>query len=168
MGRVAYCTNGHFLDFDQSGEMDEDDGDWPVVHAWQVERLERKHERLAFCSECGSQGISACANCHKPIVVKQLFSDRPSYCSVCGTSFPWTVTSLTAARDFADELELSDDDKAKLKATFDDLTVDTPRTELAAHRFKRFIQKIGPSAGDVLTKIVVNIATEAARKGMGL
>lgn len=48
------------------------------------------------------------------------------------------------------------------------MTVDNPRTELAARRFKRLMQKIGPVAGDVLTRIMVNVMTEAAKKGMGL
>jgi hypothetical protein len=79
------------------------------------------------------------------------------------------VTALAAAKEYADEFdELSNEEKATLKATFDDLTVNTPRTELAAHRFKKFISKIGPVAGDVLTKIIVNVATEAAKRGMGI
>jgi hypothetical protein len=43
-----------------------------------------------------------------------------------------------------------------------------PRFEVAAHRFKNFMKRIGPAAGDVLTKIMVNVATEAAKKGMGM
>lgn len=73
------------------------------------------------------------------------------------------------AREFTDELErVSDEDKAALKATFADLTVDSPRTELAASRFKRLIGKMAPAVGDALTKILVNIATEAAKTGMGI
>jgi len=68
----------------------------------------------------------------------------------------------------ADELDLSSEEKTKLKAAFDDLTVDPPRTELAAHRFRNFMKKIGPAAGDVLAKIMVNAASEAAKKGMPL
>lgn len=93
---------------------------------------------------------------------------KPAYCGRCGKAYSWTQTALAAAKEYADELELSDDDKAKLKAIFDDLTVDTPRTEMAAHRFKSVMRRIGPAAADVLTKIMVNVATEAAKKGMGM
>lgn len=169
MGIAIYCLNGHFLDYEPQGEMEDDDGcTISVAPGWEVERLERKLARLAYCSECGAKSISECDHCQSWIVIRQLFSDRPCYCSVCGKPFPWTVTAITAAKEYADELELSADDKAKLKATFDELTADTPRTELAAHRFKTFMKKIGPAAGDVLTKIMVNVATEAAKKGMGL
>jgi hypothetical protein len=145
----------------------EDDDDW-VVHSWEVERLERKSAHLQFCSECGAKSVGECEKCHSSIVIRQLFSDRPAYCSVCGTPFPWTVTAINAAKEFTDELDLSEAEKVKLKETFTDLTADTPRTEVAAHLFKKFIQKIGPAAGDVLTKIMVNVATEAAKKGMGM
>lgn len=123
---------------------------------------------MAFCSECGARSVSKCDHCQSPIVIRQLFSDRPSYCSVCGKPFPWTERALSATKEYTDELELSPEDKTKLKTTFDDLTVDTPRTEMAVHHFKKFMQKIGPTAGDVLIKIMVNVATEAAKKGMGL
>ena len=70
---------------------------------------------------------------------------------------------MATAQEYVDELEkVSNEDKAALKATFADLTVDTPRTELAASHFKRLVSKVGPGAGDVLTKIIVN-----SQKGNG-
>lgn len=94
---------------------------------------------------------------------------RPAYCTKCGKPFPWTESAIQAAKEYTDELEkLSAEEKTALKETFADLTVDTPRTVLAAHRFKKLLGKIGPVAGDALTKIVVNVATEAAKKGIGI
>lgn len=82
--------------------------------------------------------------------------------------FPWTETALKAAKEYADELNLSSEEATALKSTFDDLASDSPRTELAVHKFKRFLQKIGPVAGDALKTIVVNFATEAVKKAAGL
>ncbi len=77
--------------------------------------------------------------------------------------------ALSAAKDYTDDLDqLSPEEKVALKGTFDDLTSDTPRTPAAANRFKKFISKIGPATGDVLQKIVETVATEAAKKAMGL
>jgi hypothetical protein len=46
--------------------------------------------------------------------------------------------ALQAASEYTDELQgLSDGDKTSLKNSFGDLTVDSPRTALAASRFKR-------------------------------
>jgi len=82
--------------------------------------------------------------------------------------FPWTETALAAAREYTDDLdELSAEEKATLKGTFDDLAVDTARTPLAANRFKKFMTKVGPVAADVLQKIIETVATEAAKKAMG-
>ena len=113
---------------------------------------------------------SKCQHCEAAIESdEEQAPGRPAYCSSCGKPFPWTETALTAAMEYTDELEeLSTEDKAALKATFNDLTVDTPMTELAASRFKKFIREVGPAAGDVLIKIFVNVATEAAKKGMGI
>jgi hypothetical protein len=87
----------------------------------------------------------------------------------CGNPFPWTETALAAAREYTDDLDqLDNDEKTSLKETFADLTVDTARTPLAASRFKKFVTKVGPVAGEVLRKIVETIATEAAKKSIGL
>lgn len=76
--------------------------------------------------------------------------------------------ALFAAKEYTDDLDqLSAAEKTQLKATLDDLTSDSARTPLAANRFKRFVSKIGPAAGDVLTKIIVNVISETAKKYMG-
>jgi hypothetical protein len=121
---------------------------------------------MAFCSECGAAVVKSCEHCKGSMERDPIYDKRPPlYCSSCGKAFPWTEAALKAAKEYADELdELNGKQKAELKATFDDLSVDTPRTELATHRFKKFLQKVGPATGAALMKIVVNIATEAAKK----
>jgi hypothetical protein len=95
--------------------------------------------------------------------------ERPSYCGDCGKPHPWTTIALATANEYTDELEgLSTEDKTTLKGTFVDLTVDSPRTGLAASRFKRIVNTIAPTAKDILTKIIVEVATQAAKTGMGL
>jgi hypothetical protein len=93
----------------------------------------------------------------------------PRYCGECGRPFLWTETALAAAREYTDDLDqLSNDEKASLKEAFGDLTVDTARTPLAVSRFKKFVTKVGPVAGDVLREIVETVAIEAAKKSIGL
>jgi hypothetical protein len=94
--------------------------------------------------------------------------NRPGYCGGCGKAFPWTETALSAAKEYTDELDqLSPEEKTMLKGTFDDLTIDTARTPLAANRFKKFMSKMGPNAAGVLSKIVETVMTEAVKKMMG-
>jgi hypothetical protein len=162
MPNAIFCRNGHYVGLISQ----------PSSSLTAQPRFARTpigtSEKQAFCTKCGAESVDACVNCNAPILYRTL-GDRAAYCGKCGKPFPWTETALTAAKEYTDELqELNSDEKAILKATFDDLAVDSPRTDLAASRFKTFIRKIGPAAGDVLSKIMVNVATEAAKKGMGI
>ena len=114
--------------------------------------------------------ISAPANTAAlPFEVRHSGRPGPGYCGACGKPFPWTETALSAAKEYTDELdELSPGEKAELKGAYDDLTSDTARTALAASRFKKFMSKVGPGAAGVLKKIVETVATEAAKKLIGL
>jgi hypothetical protein len=89
----------------------------------------------------------------------------PAHCSECGMAFPWTSARLAAAKELAGEVEgLSDDERETLKNSLDDLTTDTPKTEVAASRVKRLIAKSGKVAADTFNKILVTVATEYAKK----
>lgn len=126
-------------------------------------RWESQQPRQPFCSTCGAPTLDACDHCKAPIPK----GHRPAYCGQCGRPFPWTETALAAAKEYADELSLSSEETTALKSTLDDLAVDSPRTELAANRFKKVLQKIGPVAGDALKTIAVNFVTEAGKKALG-
>jgi hypothetical protein len=126
------------------------------------EREERKIQ--AFCTQCGARNITACERCQTPID-HRFPSDVHNYCAGCGNPFPWTETALTTAKEYTDELEeLSTEDKTILKATFSDLTVDSPKTQIAASRFKRILQKLTPDVAETIRKTIVDIASETAVK----
>src|ERR1700728_12250 len=154
---VIFCRNGHFVAFADEPVPARNWDDFSMGFA-RPEGGPVRGTRNQFCTECGQPAISACEHCQAPIEVPNMMPGyKPAFCSHCGKAYPWTEIALTAAKEFTDELGLSEEDKSKLKATFDDLTVDTPRTDLAAHRFKAFMKKIGPAAADVLMKIMVNV-----------
>ena len=95
--------------------------------------------------------------------------EPPNYCEECGAMFPWTEMALSAAKEYTDDLnQLSTDEKLRLKGTFYELMKDTPRTAVAANRFKNFMKQLGPAAGSILQKLIETIATEAAKKSIGL
>ena len=128
-----------------------------------------------FCEACGAPTISRCQTCDWPIAGEGYAPfggggsyQPPKYCGECGKPHPWTEMALSAAREYADDLDqLSAEDKTILKGTFDDLASDTQRTPLAASRFRRIVSKISPVAGDALKQIIVTIATEAAKRHLG-
>jgi hypothetical protein len=76
---------------------------------------------------------------------------------------------LNSAKDYTDELpELTPEDKLELKASFDELTTDTAQTPLAATRVKRIMSRMAPAVWETLQKIVVEFATEASKKLLGI
>ena len=138
-----------------------------------TDRLEESPESAErYCSMCGSPTISACPSCdagirgdyHVPGVAAIGFKySPPNHCYNCGSPFPWTTAKIAAAKEMADELDLSDQDRETLKGAIVDLSTDSPKTELAAHRFNR-IAKAGKGVAEFLRPIVVDLATDAAKK----
>jgi hypothetical protein len=131
----------------------------------------------AFCEECGTRTIDRCEKCSWPIAGPSPYGwmadsgpfRPPKFCGECGNPFPWTATALASAKEYTDELDtLSADEKTSLKTTIDELTVDNPATPVAAERFKKFIAKVGPAAGSVLQSIITTIASQEAKKWLGL
>ena len=130
-----------------------------------------------FCEACGKPTITACKHCDTAIrgeyypysdaIFKggRVYRSPPSYCHKCGAAYPWTQARLQAARELADELdELSPDEIDVLKGSLDDLVADTPRTALAATRFKKLVAKVGPVVADGFKQILIDVVSESAKK----
>ena len=116
-----------------------------------------------FCSECGEKTITSCPACGTGIKgrysAREVLSIRQiavrAHCHDCGQAYPWTQTRLETAREMADELDgLSADERENLKATLPDLISTTPKTELAATRFKKILAKAGSEMAPAMKRIV--------------
>lgn len=128
-----------------------------------------------FCSRCGEPTITACPSCNGNIrgalsgVIYVPFSKAPTFCPECGKAFPWTERLISAAQELADEVEgIGQADIDRGKASFAALTSDTPQTALAAARVSKLLTKAGPAVGGAMKEIVTAIATDAAKKLLGL
>jgi len=139
-------------------------------------QVEYEPERTAkFCPKCGAATIRMCPKCSVPIRGNyesnmgdvSYYRSPPNHCHECGTAFPWTSAKLAAAKEHAAELDgLDEAEKTRLQGAIDDLAAGGPRTELAASRFKSLMGKAGQAVGSGLYKIVLDIATEAAKKAI--
>lgn len=127
----------------------------------------------ARCSRCGEETTSSCVSCGESIrgyysvpgVIAFHEYQRPAFCHGCGECFPWTKSMVEAARDLAlEESALNEDERKAWATTLDDLIADTPRTQLAAVRFKKYFAKAGAATAAAMREIVVEIASEAAKK----
>ena len=89
----------------------------------------------------------------------------PAFCHSCGEPFPWTRSRIEAAKELIDGVgSLDQAEKQKLADSLTDLVADTPRTAVAAGRFRQFLTKVGPVAAKAFQDILISIMTEAARK----
>src|SRR2546422_6026360 len=120
-----------------------------------------------FCDKCGKPTITGCQICKTPI---QGYYRNPNYlgipyvpprfCPECGSMYPWTAARLQDARELADELTgLTAEEKEKLKQSLEDIVHDSPRTQVAASKFKRFVAKAGPGVAEMFRSLLVDIAS---------
>jgi hypothetical protein len=147
------CTNGHAI----------------------TDRLRTAPARSKpFCPDCGAPTISACPECSVAIQgdydVPGVFVlggvyQPPKFCFGCGTPFPWTAERLKSGRELADEIEgLEPAERERLKTELGEITHDGPKTEVAASRVRKILDKVKGPSGQALQKVVTEIATDAAKK----
>lgn len=128
-----------------------------------------------FCPTCGVATIIACQKCNAHILGRYdvagviVFDEgpfpAPAFCHSCGAPYPWTESRLQAARELAQEMgDLTEDERETLAQNLDDIVADTPRTTLAATRWKRILSKVGPVATETFREILIDIISETAKK----
>ena len=162
-------------------------------HTVNLMSVSRPEHNRKFCDRCGAPTITKCQNCNVSIngfyhegtadefdiegMIEEIVNPPPnithdyttvqSFCPHCGNPYPWTEARLKAAKELADELDnLSLEEREILKKSLDDIMVmeDTPQTPVAATRFKRLVAKAGPVVADSFRKILIDIASETAKK----
>jgi hypothetical protein len=130
--------------------------------------------RLKFCKECGEATTMECLNCNTPIqgeyYVEGVLSltetpPPPHYCHECGKAYPWTSRRIEAAKELADEFsELSEEERNSLKKSLDNIAIDSPKTEVAAIRFKRIMSKVGKESYSAMRTSITDVLSETAKK----
>ncbi len=131
-----------------------------------------------FCKICGAEIINKCPQCGVEIqgdyrttgVVMLGFAYAPpSYCHNCGKPYPWTLARIEAAKMLIEDMdELSDEEKQRMSESVDKIISDSPYTEVSANRIKKCLVKISKGSASMFRDILVNIASEAAKKYLGL
>lgn len=124
-----------------------------------------------FCATCGAETITTCQHCNSPIKgdygVTTAHYERRAYCDSCGKPYPWTATSIEAAREliqFSEQLNQTEKDDFKL--VIPDLITDTPKTKVALAKFSAYAKKMGKEAASGIRDIIVDIASEAVKKSI--
>lgn len=126
-----------------------------------------------FCSTCGKPTIMSCPECDTPIRGDYYVTGfggssnykKPLYCHNCGKPYPWTKTILDTAQEIIEyDEKLSSDEKVILQDTITDIVNDSPKTQLATSKYKSVISKALSNTGDALKQILIEIASETAKK----
>lgn len=136
-------------------------------------------KKAAFCRECGAKIYTACPKCGEAIrgyykvpSVTDLTGTQapvPLFCHACGNPYPWTQSRKRAWRELVEESDvLTKEEKEHLAGSIDDLIADTPGTNVAVMRVKKWLAKAGSVVGQPVKQIVLDIGTEAVKKSMGL
>jgi len=130
------------------------------------------HQHEEHCHLCGKPTIKACQSCGCAIrglepagIICDADYSPPAFCHSCGAPYPWTEATLVAAKELADELDdLSPEERETLGGSLDDLIADTPRTALAATRFKQLVAKAGPAVAEAFKELLIEVVTESAKR----
>lgn len=125
-----------------------------------------------FCDQCGEPTITTCQNCNAPIqgflhvpgVISLSHYVPPRFCYECGKIYPWTKIRIDAARELVNELNLSNEEKEEAKQSIQDLVQDSPRSQVAAAKFKRLIAEGGAWSASMFRDILVDVLSETAKK----
>ena len=124
-----------------------------------------------FCEKCGQRTIMKCSSCGSAIRgemdgLRGCYR-TPAFCISCGKAFAWTEARVHSAIELAQELDaLDDSDRDLLRTSLDDLLAETPRTQLAAARFKRLMVKVGKQGAELFRQVLDSVLAEAAKKAI--
>lgn len=148
---MLVCTNGHVVE----------------------EKLEEQTCEMAYCEECGAENISTCPTCNTPIKGEEIIGiptfgfepEPPKYCYKCGDPFPWTKASLEALEELAElDESLNEDDVKNLAVTAKEILSETPKTRVAAIKFKKILSRAGSETATAARELFVDIVAETAKR----
>lgn len=121
-----------------------------------------------FCEQCGERNLMECPKCNQQIrgTHRNVSTNQyrpPAHCGSCGSSYPWTGKKVAAAIELA-SLELSAEDAEEFVTSVNEIARDTPQAQVGATRIKGLLVKAAPAAAQVIRELVVDIASESAKK----
>ncbi|MBQ9838978.1 MAG: DUF2321 domain-containing protein [Oscillospiraceae bacterium] len=127
------------------------------------------------CAKCGAAVINKCPECNGMIRGRSRseygFAAKytvPSYCIECGKPYPWTRIAIQSTIYMLEESDLSYEEQNKLKEILPDIISETPRTALAAVRFKKAIISGGKFVADFLRQFAIDFGCEYLKNQLDL
>jgi hypothetical protein len=123
----------------------------------------------SFCERCGEKTLTQCPKCNSPI--RGDYSEGlghyslPFFCNACGAAFPWVELKTRAAIEmFIDETGATGEQAAEFERSVNDVAKNTPAAQLGASRIVRALKSISTGTASAIRSLVVEIASETAKK----
>ena len=121
-----------------------------------------------FCGRCGSETITNCPGCEKPIRGDYYgpgycspCHHPPLYCYACGAPLPWTETKIRAAVEvFVEFGSLEEAECKTIEADIANIARGTAAAELSARRVKRIWDRAGQIGYEILMEFATKTAAE--------
>lgn len=135
--------------------------------------LEKSSRASKYCDECGAETITTCQECHAPIrgdlidswVISMSSTPAPKFCPHCGKPYPWTQASIEALKELAElDDSLTEQDAVDLVNMANDIVTETPKTKVAAMKFKKILSRAGKETASAARDLFVDIAAETAKR----
>lgn len=126
-----------------------------------------------FCEKCGASVIRTCQSCKHAIDGKVTYPGIlnaskvvvPNFCKHCSKPYPWTESIIQGTRELLElDSSISKEDKDSIEQSVPDLLVDTPKTKIAATKFKMIISGTTNIIKDGLRELLVDVISETAKK----
>jgi len=132
-----------------------------------------------FCDICGSPLITKCPHCKADLRGRKHIKDVTSmsggrvvylnkaehFCYQCGKPYPWLESKLQDARELINDLEgISVEEKDVLTKSIDEIIKETPKTEIAAIKFKKILSKYSKPIVEAFRNILIDIVSETTKK----
>jgi hypothetical protein len=132
-------------------------------------------QAAAFCTDCGAATLTACPNCQARIPGMDWDSGflsvrdpvAPNNCRSCGVAYPWRQDAIASAIEIV-QMDMDSDDRLSAAILVEQVVIDTPRTEVSVLKLRRLLAKLGKPAYDVAIKVISDVASETAKKSLGL
>ncbi|HCE12447.1 MAG TPA: DUF2321 domain-containing protein [Enterococcus sp.] len=130
---------------------------------------------VQYCEDCGKKIICTCQECNSPIDGQILYRENmypieddpsvPNFCRHCGMPYPWTVSIMKNTIELLNlDNSLSNIQIESVEKSIPDLLVDTPRTKVAAVKFKQILSGTGSIVKEGLRELLVDVVSETAKK----
>lgn len=126
-----------------------------------------------FCKECGSQTITNCQECSKPIkgyyhvsgVIGGFEYEAPRFCDSCGNPLPWVKTKIETVRELVALIEsISESERQDLQESIIELISDTSKVPIAKVKLKRYLANIDSDISDGIREVLKDVLNEKIRK----